>query len=198
MNYTREQLERNFNIHKLKEICIELGGTPGTKKKAQIIKLILDIQNGYEPQKKSAGRKSNYEKSKNYKEDEFNPDKFSDVEEVSNEPEYQAGETVKVSGIYEKTENADHGFLRGENFKMSSATDVYVKGYKSRVFRLKEGDFVEGTAVCNRDNVAPCLETVDKINGKAFSNENRRSFNDLEAIYPDKKINLEIDGENDI
>ncbi len=198
MNYTREQLERSFNIHKLKEICIKLGGTPGTKKKDQIIKLILDIQNGYEPQKKSAGRKSNYEKSIEYKTDDFNPDKFSDVEEVGSETRFEIGETIKVSGIYEKTENADHGFLRGENFKMSSSTDVYVKGHKARSYRLREGDFVEGTAVCSRDNVAPCLETVDKINGKTFSNEIRRLFNDLEAIYPDKKINLEIDGENDI
>ena len=62
MSYTRIQLENSFNIHKLKEICIELGGTPGTKNKAEIIDLIIDIQNGVAPKKKTAGRKSNFEK----------------------------------------------------------------------------------------------------------------------------------------
>lgn len=198
MNFTREELERSFNIHKLKEICIKLGGTPGTKKKDQIIQLILDIQDGFEPQKKSAGRKSNYEKSIEYKNDEFQPTNFSDVEEMDDGVRLTVGETINVSGTYERAENSDHGFLHGENFKMSSSSDVYVKGQSARYFRLREGDFVEGTAVYGRDNGAPSLKTVEKINGKPCSNEIRRRFNDLEPYYPDKKIDLEVEGENDI
>lgn len=198
MSYTREELEKNYNIHKIKEICIGLGGTPGTKKKDQIIELILDIQNGMVPQKKSAGRKSNLEKAREYQVDEFSKTQVSDRETLSIETTYNFGEAIKVSGTFEKYENADHGFLRGENFKITSVSDVYVKPQNVRAFRLREGDFVEGTAVYGRDNGAPSLQTVDKINGMPYSLEKRRKFSDLEPYYPDKKINLEVENSSDI
>ena len=194
MNYNREQLENSFNIHKLKEICIDLGGTPGTKNKAEIIKLILDIQNGIVPQKKSAGRKRNDEKynetSPKYEVGEFSETEVRD--HSIEQPEGNiVGESVSIKGTLERIEGQDHGFLRGDNFKTTSLTDVYVSGQILRGLKLRVGDFVEGTAVYGRDNGAPSLKTIISINGKSVDNLLRRRFVDLEPTYPDKKLNLE-------
>ena len=198
MSYTRIQLENSFNIHKLKEICIELGGTPGTKNKAEIIDLIIDIQNGVAPKKKTAGRKSNFEKFYEPATDGENltSSQLNDYEDA-NRFSQVVGEGIKVKGTFEKADQ-DHGFLRGDNFKMSSITDVYVSSFNVRALKLRQGDFVEGTAVYGRDNGAPSLQSVEKINGKPLNSEQRRRFSDLEPSYPDKKIKLERDGNNDI
>ena len=198
MSYTRIQLENSFNIHKLKEICIELGGTPGTKNKAEIIDLIIDIQNGVAPKKKTAGRKSNFEKFYEPTTDGENltSSQLNDYEDV-NRFSQVVGEGINVKGTFEKSDQ-DHGFLRGDNFKMSSITDVYVSSFNVRALKLRQGDFVEGTAVYGRDNGAPSLQSVEKINGKPLNSEQRRRFSDLEPSYPDKKIKLERDGNNDI
>ena len=192
MNYNREQLENSFNIHKLKEICIELGGTPGTKNKAEIIKLILDMQCGVIPPKKSAGRKRNDEKTVKYEGDKF------DETEVHDHPFEQpegsiVGESATIKGTLERIEGQEHGFLRGDNFKITSLTDVYVSSQILRSLKLRVGDFVEGTAVYGRDNGAPSLKAVTSINGKSLDNLSRRRFTDLEPTYPDKKIKLESD-----
>ena len=192
MNYNREQLENSFNIHKLKEICIELGGTPGTKNKAEIIKLILDMQSGVIPPKKSAGRKRNDEKTIKYEGDKFDETEVHDHH--FEQPEGSiVGESVTIKGTLERIEGQDHGFLRGDNFKITSLTDVYVSSQLLRNLKLRVGDFVEGTAVYGRDNGAPSLKAVTSINGKLLDNLSRRRFTDLEPTYPDKKIKLESD-----
>lgn len=192
MNYTREQLENSFNIHKLKEICIELGGTPGTKNKAEIIKLILDIQSGVVPPKKSAGRKRNDEKSLKYEGDNF--DKTEVHDHHFEQPEGNiVGESIAIKGTLERIEGQEHGFLRGDNFKTTSITDVYVSSQILRSLKLRIGDYVEGTAVYGRDSGAPSLKTITSINGKSLNNLSRRRFTDLEPTYPDKKLKLESD-----
>ena len=192
MNYTREQLENSFNIHKLKEICIDLGGTPGTKNKAEIVKLILDIQSGVVPPKKSAGRKRNDEKSLKYEGDNF--DKTEVHDHPFEQPEGNiVGECIAVKGTLERIEGQEHGFLRGDNFKTTSLTDVYVSSQILRSLKLRVGDFVEGTAVYGRDNGAPSLKTITLINGKSLNDLSRRRFADLEPTYPDKKLKLESD-----
>ncbi len=200
MNYTREQLERSFNIHKLKEICIGLGGTPGTKNKAEIINLILDIQSGVAPQRKSAGRKSNFEKyvgtSKKYEGDDFGDVVVSD-HNFDEADGFIVGESVVIKGTFERIDGQDHGFLRGNNFKITSLTDVYVSSQILRYYKFRVGDYVEGTAVYGRDNGAPSLKTVETINGKAPTALSRRRFADLEPNYPDKKLKLESET-NDI
>ena len=192
MNYTREQLENSFNIHKLKEICIELGGTPGTKNKAEIVKLILDIQSGVVPPKKSAGRKRNDEKSLKYEGDNF--DKTEVHDHHFEQPEGNiVGESIAIKGTLERIEGQEHGFLRGDNFKTTSITDVYVSSQILRSLKLRIGDYVEGTAVYGRDSGAPSLKTITLINGKSLNNLSRRRFTDLEPTYPDKKLKLESD-----
>lgn len=201
MNYTREQLERGFNFHKLKDICLELGGKPSNRNKEELISLILSLQSGENlPKKNNAGRKSNYEKyQENYgAEDTFTTVTVQDNKDYVNAPVFSiAGESRSVVGTFERFENAEHGFLRGENFKMSSMTDVYVASSVVREYRLRTGDLVEGVAVYGRDNNAPSLKSITSINYGSTSSVRKR-FNELEPIYPNKKIKLETPGESDI
>ena len=201
MNFSREQLENNYNFHALKDICIGLGGIPSNLKKAEIIDYILGLQDGsIQPKQKGQGRKRIDEKNKVYVEDGFDVVTLNENENIS-APEHNvtAGTTATVSGTFEKSENHDHGFLRGDNFKMSSITDVYVSPPTVRSFKLKQGDFVTGEAVYGRDNNAPSLNKIFMLNGKPFSTDKQRvKFSDLEPCFPDSKLNLEINGENDI
>lgn len=203
MKYTLENLQNGYNIHDLRDICIELGGKPSNKNKDKLIEYIIKIQEGsIIPTSKGQGRKSNREKfNKNkfegYKEDdnfEVQVNNFSE-EETEDSKE---GQIVNISGTFEKSENYEHGFLRGDNFKMSSVTDVYVSASAVRGFRLRQGDFVEGIAVYGRDNTAPSLQSIEKLNGFEYESKIRRRFNDIEPVFPNERLKLEVDGENDI
>ena len=200
--YTREQLEKGYNFHALKDILVKLGGIPSNKNKEQIIDLILDIQDGkVEIVPKGKGRKRNDEKWENieYQDDDHKDVIVGDNEDVEKEYQsYVSGDVIKISGTFEKSEGYDHGFLRGENFKMSSATDVYVSANSVRYFHLRQGDYIEGTATYNRDNNAPGLKAIEKINKQKWSPIARCKFQDLEPAFPDSKIKLEVEGENDI
>ena len=206
MKYTKIHLDKGYNIHQLKELLTELGGTPGTLNKEGLIDAVLKIQDGEVPPKKVQGRKSKSEKLKELlksTEEGYKEDEFVDVS-VENNPNGEYDEdvalesTIRVSGTFEKSENYEHGFLRGNNFKSSAVSDVYVSAQSIKFFRLKDGDFVEGLAVRGRDNGAPSLKKIEKLNGVKYSNEERISFSELEPIYPDKQIKLEVEGENDL
>ncbi|MBO7214817.1 MAG: transcription termination factor Rho [Clostridia bacterium] len=205
MKYTKEYLDRAYNIHDLRVLLSELGGTPGSMNKESIINAILQIQDGVVPTKKVQGRKSireKYEESlKGGNEGEYELDSFDEVA-VENNPldgeNSSLEKTVKVSGTFEKSENYDHGFLRGNNFKPSEISDVYVSGKAIKHFQLREGDYVEGVAVYGRDNGAPSLKSVEKLNCLDYSLEQRPKFNDFEPTYPTCQIKLEKAGENDL
>lgn len=194
MKYTREILEKGYNFHNLKAICIELGGIPSNKNKDGLIDLILSIQDGtYEPKRKHQGRKSNFEKYKEqkikeYQDDTFNDSLVSDVSSALTGVETVIGQSIRVGGTFEKSEGYEHGFLRGSNFKRSNVTDVYVSANAVRSFKLRNGDFVEGVAVYGRDNNAPSLTTVSTINGISLENLSKQKFSDLEPCYPNEQI----------
>ena len=201
MQYSKEQLDCAYNIHELRALLTELGGTPSSMKKEEIIKTILDIQDGVIPVPKTQGRKTKREKYREQVIVDYVEDEYEDIA-VHNQNVGEVnvttmlGSTVKVKGTFEKTDT-DHGFLRGDNFKMSSVTDIYVSSSAIRNFHLREGDFVEGYAVISRDNGAPSLRQVEFINGKDVSDQRKR-FTDLEPIFPDERLKLEIVGENDL
>ena len=197
MKYTREMLEKAYNFYNLREICKELGGIPSDRKKEQLIDLILSIQDGtYEPKRKQQGRRTNFEKyeeqrhKEDYKNDEFNEIKVSDNVEDINQTLNITNQYIKVGGTFEKSEGYEHGFLRGDNFKMSSITDVYVSAQTVRSFKLRNGDFVEGKAVYGRDNSAPSLTSIDKLNMVKLGEQSKNKFGDLEPCYPDRQITL--------
>ncbi|MBQ3234715.1 MAG: transcription termination factor Rho [Clostridia bacterium] len=207
MNYTKEYLDKAYNIHGLRALLSELGGTPGDKKKEDLIISILKIQEGVIPTPKTQGRKSKREKYEEYLKKANVPD--YEVDEhgeiaVENNPiddldSYVAGEnSTRVLGTFEKSENYDHGFLRGANFKPNAVTDVYVSAKAIKYFRLRDGDFVEGVASSGRDNGAPSLKMIEHINGKRFDGGERVKFSELEPVYPTEQIKLESDKVNDL
>ncbi len=203
MKYTLENLQNGYNIHDLRDICIELGGKPSNKNKDKLIEYIIKIQEGsIIPTSKGQGRKSNREKFNKNKFDGYKEDDNFEVQ-VNNFGEEETedskeGQIVNISGTFEKSENYEHGFLRGDNFRMSSVTDVYVSASAVRGFRLRQGDFVEGIAVYGRDNTAPSLQSIEKLNGFEYESKIRRRFNDIEPVFPNERLKLEVDGENDI
>lgn len=203
MKYTLENLQNGYNIHDLRDICIELGGKPSNKNKDKLIEYIIKIQEGsIIPTSKGQGRKSNREKFNKNKFDGYKEDDDFEVQ-VNNFGEEETedskeGQIVNISGTFEKSENYEHGFLRGDNFRMSSVTDVYVSASAVRGFRLRQGDFVEGIAVYGRDNTAPSLQSIEKLNGFEYESKIRRRFNDIEPVFPNERLKLEVDGENDI
>lgn len=203
MKYSLKDLQNGCNIHDLRDICIELGAKPSNKNKDELIDFIMKIQEGVIiPTSSGQGRKSKREKfiKKNfekYQEDEIDDIKVSNFGEEETETSKE-GKLVKVFGTFEKSDNYEHGFLHGENFKMSSATDVYVSAPAVRNFKLREGDYVEGVAVYGRDNTAPSLQSIEKLNGVKYEGLIRRRFNDLVPIFPNKQLKLEVKGENDI
>ncbi len=207
MKYTKEYLDTAYNIHGLRDLLAELGGTPGSMNKDGIINAILKIQEGVIPAPKTQGRKSKREKYEEALKKGNAPDyEFDESEDVTvhNQPidDYfentNVGSGVKVRGTFEKCEGYDHGFLRGDNFKISSITDVYVSPNSIKYFKLRDGDYVEGYAISSRDNGAPSLKSVELINGDSLSREQRVRFNELEPIYPNERLTLEVDGENDL
>ncbi len=202
MKYTLEDLQNGCNIHDLRDICIELGAKPSNKNKDELIDFIIKIQEGVIiPTSSGQGRKSKREKFNKKSFDKYQEDDIKDIN-VANfgeeEETSREGQEVKISGTFEKSDNYEHGFLHGENFKMSSLTDVYVSAPAVRGFKLREGDFVEGVAVYGRDNTAPSLQSIEFLNGIKYDGSSRRRFNDLEPIFPNKQLKLEVKGENDI
>ncbi len=91
--------------------------------------------------------------------------------------------------------NTTYGFLR-PNFA-SSKEDVYVSMSQIRKFRLRQGDEVIGMARPPKQNERyHGLLKIIRINGVELKNGEpleRKKYNDLTPIYPDKQIKLEYD-----
>lgn len=200
MKFTRENLDKGYNIRDLRIILQDMGGVPSDKNKQTLINEILEIQAGKIPEAKVKGRKSNREKFKEFESIEYIEDEFDDVkfENKPNGDDYVQnyfGDSFKVSGTFEKSELNEHGFLRGSNFKISPESDVHVSANAVRNFGLRCGDYIEGVATKSREVGAPTLSRIDKLNGKEFTSEIRRDFNSLEPIFPNERITLESDGD---
>ncbi|MBI2595340.1 transcription termination factor Rho [Candidatus Daviesbacteria bacterium] len=95
-----------------------------------------------------------------------------------------------------------HGFLRPKY--IPSDRDVYISASQIRRFNLRPGDFVEGGARQPKENERYFgLLQVDKVNGKdaeqlvaldqgsGRGKTRRVRFEDLTAIYPNRKLKLE-------
>jgi transcription termination factor Rho len=86
------------------------------------------------------------------------------------------------------------GFLRSPNYNyLPSAEDIYVSPAQIRRFDLKKGDTLSGTIRPPKDKEKYfALLKVDKINGKPPEKARERIlFENLTALYPDKRIVME-------
>lgn len=98
------------------------------------------------------------------------------------------------SGILELHPDG-YGFLRSEQM-LPSTKDIYVAAAQVRRFSLRTGDQISGKVRPLRDgDKYAALLYVTSINGvTADQLATRPSFDDLTAIYPNRRINLETSG----
>ena len=201
--YTQEELN-GTGIHDLRNILRDLGGVPGTEKKAELIRRITAIQNseavpkrtnrGRKPLdfKYAAARKENTESDVKrnalsfMQGDESAKPTFSDVP--------AGGETVLigdpiVSGVYESCPDG-YGFLRVHNYD-NSPKDAFVSPVLVKKFNLRDGDFIKGQSKKSDGNKAAAISEIFTLNGEVPVEYRRRvEFDDLIPHYPTERYTL--------
>jgi len=102
-----------------------------------------------------------------------------------------------------------YGFLRAGNL-LPSRNDIYVSGTQIRRFRLRNGDFIEGKTRPQRENDRyAAMLYITKINGDEADgavklggtvgeSAQRREFDELTPVYPDRRIRLSNKEDNDL
>lgn len=100
------------------------------------------------------------------------------------------GPTEKVAGVLDIM-NEGHGFLRPKF--VPSEKDIYISQSQIRKFQLRNGDLVSGQARKPKENERYYgLLKVEEVNGiEAEKSINRKKFEQLTPIYPNKQIVLE-------
>ncbi|MBQ8426943.1 MAG: transcription termination factor Rho, partial [Clostridia bacterium] len=195
-----EELERE-HLSVLREIGRFIGvKSPASKKKEELVDEILDIQSGrakpFTHGKSGAPIKLKVDISKYLVDNddfEYPPStvdtkiEFSDVDC-----------SFEVEGVLELHSDG-YGFLRTGNYE-ASKRDIFVSGPNIKKHRLRRGDKVRGRAKIVREGESAALQQVLEINGMSPEQYARRvEFDDLTPCYPDKRIKLETDGqENDL
>lgn len=103
-----------------------------------------------------------------------------------------------VEGIFELIENQSYGFLRLDNYQQGPR-DIYVSPSQIRKFNLKTGDKIKGKARYPKETEKyKALIYLQEINGVVPEKViNRKPFEALTPIYPNRRLNLETTG-NDI
>lgn len=105
------------------------------------------------------------------------------------------GEIIKAEGVLEVLPDG-FGFLRSsKNNYFSSVTDIYVSQNQIKKFHLRPGDEVQGYVKDPRKNSEKFFSIVEiiTINGQDANDlKNKINFDNLTPVYPDKKINLDV------
>ena len=102
---------------------------------------------------------------------------------------------LKVEGVLERLPDG-FGFLRSKDFYyVSGPDDIYISPSQIRRFNLRTGDTVAGIIRKPKDGEKYfALLRVDRINyDEPASTGDRRLFDRLTPLHPDKKFNLEYD-----
>ena len=194
MKYTREGLENSAGVEELRQIVRSLGGTPRLLKKNELINIILKLQRGEMlPDQEQTKRGRKPRNAKAGIEDLPNDIEKEPIIEVKDSEEGLLKEgVISIKGILELHTDG-YGFLRGDNYSSDPSSDVHVSKNTIRYFRLRRGDYIEGTAERQRDNNTPSLKSIKTLNGMPFNQSTSRpSFDDLVACYPDKRITMEL------
>ncbi len=106
------------------------------------------------------------------------------------------GEPVSVEGFLDMRDEG-YGFLRTNGYKPSK-TDAYVSVKQARQFGLRKGDHLTGASrPANRSEKNPALLRIDTVNdGNPEDNKGRPHFEDLTPLFPDEKLEMEVDGDS--
>jgi transcription termination factor Rho len=102
-------------------------------------------------------------------------------------------DAIEATGYLDLRDDG-YGFLRVNGY-LQSAEDVYVPVKMARLYGLRKGDLVEGTArPANRNEKNPALQTITSVNGADPEvSPGRLRFEDLTAISPFERLRLEMD-----
>jgi transcription termination factor Rho len=99
------------------------------------------------------------------------------------------------SGVLDIT-TGGYGFLR-HDYTINPMKDIYVSTSQIRRFWLRRGDVIEGLARPPKEGERfHSLLLIKKINGVEMNEEqsrNRKFFDDLTSLHPNKQIKLEFD-----
>ncbi|MGH9121679.1 MAG: transcription termination factor Rho, partial [Acidimicrobiales bacterium] len=111
-------------------------------------------------------------------------------------PESQwSGEPLPVSGCLDLREEG-YGFLRTNGY-LPGPDDVYVSITQVRLFALRKGDTVEGTArPAGGNEKYPALLHIENVSGLSpDAARERPRFENLTPLFPDQKLRLEVPGD---
>jgi transcription termination factor Rho len=113
-------------------------------------------------------------------------------ESMPNADQPYAGELVDVEGLLDLRDDG-YGFLRAKGYH-SSPNDVYVSINQVRRYHLRKGDtIVGGYRPAASNEKYPALLRVDTVAGVDPEVARLRpKFEDLTPLFPDEKLNLEI------
>ncbi|MEO0136053.1 MAG: transcription termination factor Rho [candidate division WOR-3 bacterium] len=116
------------------------------------------------------------------------------------EAETKRTELVPVEGVLQ-IHPEGYGFLRSPNFNyLQSPDDIYLSISQIRKFNLKVGDSIKGLARPPREGeryfAMIKIEYVNDIPLAEFTD--RVLFDNLTPLYPNERIHLEVEGQNDL
>ncbi len=193
--YTEEEL-KTFHHGLVKVIAKELGvKSPTSKKKGELISLIMDIQEGkIEIQPKS--NKGAKTKLKGWKTGKLpqNSELFSNKYFFSNWngttltlfDSASSSNTKEFLGIFDML-SEDTGCLRDKNLKIIKGAVFSKEELKGLTFRVGDEVKLEMEVIDEKYKITKVIS----INGVKYSQyDERRYFDDLDAIYPNYKISF--------
>jgi transcription termination factor Rho len=104
-------------------------------------------------------------------------------------------EPVSVAGYLDLREEG-YGFLRVNGY-LASRDDAYIPVKLTRQFGLRKGDYVTGLSrPAGRNEKNPAMLEIHSVNGLDPEKAKARPrFEDLTALFPDEKLNLEQPGD---
>jgi len=119
---------------------------------------------------------------------------ITDEKEKREEIEESVHNGIQVTGILEVT-NDGYGFIRSDNY-LSGSQDVYVSQTQIRRFNLKTGDmltgFIREPKPGERFRAFMYTTAINGLNPNVA--KERKQFEDLTPIFPNKRISLGEDG----
>ncbi|MCE9622867.1 MAG: transcription termination factor Rho [Actinomycetia bacterium] len=123
--------------------------------------------------------------------DRNEPRQGADRGERPESSEPQNFDPVAVSGYLDLREEG-YGFLRVNGY-LASREDAYIPVKLTRQYGLRKGDHVTGMSrPAGRNEKNPALLEIHTVNdGDPEKARGRRRFEDLTALFPDEKLNLE-------
>ncbi len=116
------------------------------------------------------------------------------------EAESQRSELVPVEGVLQ-VHSDGYGFLRSPNYNyLQSQDDIYLSISQIRKFNLKVGDQIRGLARPPREGERYfAMIKIEFINDTPLSAfRDRVLFDNLTPLYPNERIQLEVEGKNDL